>query len=163
MTGLSGSGKSTLATELKRKIKGLFVLDGDCLRAGINNDLGFSLADRLENIRRIAHIAKMISDNGHPVVVPTITPTKGIREQAEKIVGNAFHLLWIKAPLEVCQARDPKGLYEKVAEGSIKNFTGVDSPFDEPNNCNSYDTDSLTVEECTNRIIQDFVSDFYSI
>jgi len=163
MTGLSGSGKTTIALKLKEKINDLIILDGDCIRNGLNKDLGFGLNDRLENIRRIAHVAKLISDSGHPVVVPAITPTEDIREMAKKIVGDQFSLLWVKASLETCIRRDPKGLYKKVLNGEIKNFTGFDSPFNIPCGCTICDTEINNIDRCADKVIKELLADSYSI
>lgn len=135
--GLSGSGKSTLAIALERALfeRGHFaqVLDGDNIRSGLNADLGFSDADRKENIRRIAEVAKLFAQAGVVVIASFITPHEVLREQARAIVGSDdFSDIYIKASFETCRARDPKGLYAKVAEGSVANFTGKDSAFEVP-------------------------------
>lgn len=137
LTGLSGSGKSTLANKLSRELYHLgrphAVLDGDNLRLGLNRDLGFSESDRNENIRRTAEAARLMSDSGLIVIVAMITPTHGDRALAKKIVGDdRFNLVFVNTPIEVCEQRDPKGLYEKARSGSLQNFTGVSAPFDIP-------------------------------
>jgi len=136
MYGLSGSGKSTIAAALERKLqdKGRYVviLDGDNFRHGLNSDLGFSDDDRCENVRRVAEVAKMFAAQGVITIVSVITPKRSLREQARKIIGNKFREIFIKASYETCAQRDPKGLYAKVAAGQIKQFTGKDSGFEEP-------------------------------
>jgi adenylyl-sulfate kinase len=129
-TGLSGSGKSTIAKAVEDHYHTVnFNLDGDVMRKGLNSDLGFSMEDRRENIRRLAHVAKYLNEYGN-VQVPAITPTEGMRYLAQGIVGSDnFLLVYMSAPLEVCQQRDPKGLYKKVADEKIKDFTGIDSKF----------------------------------
>jgi adenylylsulfate kinase len=137
MTGLSGSGKSTIAQALERQLyaQGYLtqVLDGDNLRTGINANLGFSEADRTENIRRIGEIAKLFLHCGIITICTFVSPTIAIREQARSIIGNDdFIEVYVNAPLEVCEARDVKGLYQKARAGIIKDFTGIDSPFEPP-------------------------------
>ncbi|MGH1437943.1 MAG: adenylyl-sulfate kinase [Lewinella sp.] len=137
LTGLSGSGKSTIAQGLEQRLfaEGYFpqVLDGDNIRTGINNNLGFSLEDRQENIRRIAEVAKLYLDSGVIVLCSFISPTRAIRKQAEEIIGKEDFLeIFIDTPLEVCEARDVKGLYAKARRGEIKGFTGIDSPYEAP-------------------------------
>jgi len=137
MTGLSGSGKSTIAAALERQLHAAgrytVVLDGDNVRAGINNNLGFSAADRMENIRRIAEVAKLFLRNGAVVVCCFISPTAAIRAQAREVIGaEDFIEVFVDTPLEECERRDVKGLYAKARAGEIKHFTGVDAPFDPP-------------------------------
>ena len=136
MYGLSGSGKSTVAAALERSLHdaGRFVviLDGDNFRHGLNSDLGFSDDDRKENVRRVAEVAKMFASQGIIVIVSVITPKQALRDQARQIVGDHFSEIFIKASYETCAQRDPKGLYAKVAAGEIKQFTGKDSGFEEP-------------------------------
>lgn len=139
LTGLSGSGKSTIAQHLERKLhnEGFFaqVLDGDNIRSGINNNLSFSPEDRAENIRRIAEIAKLYLNSGTITINSFISPTKAIRAQAEAIVGTSdFIEIFINTPLEICEARDVKGLYKKARKGEIKGFTGIDAPYEAPEN-----------------------------
>jgi len=138
-TGLSGSGKSTIAQHLERKLynAGFFVqvLDGDNIRAGINNNLSFSAEDRAENIRRIAEIAKLYLHTGVITLNSFISPTKAIRAKAKEIIGEEdFIEIFINTPLEVCEARDVKGLYKKARKGEIKGFTGIDAPYEAPEN-----------------------------
>lgn len=137
MTGLSGSGKSTLAVALEQKLLGegklAYVLDGDNVRAGINNNLGFSEEDRKENIRRIAEIAKLFADAGVIVICSFVSPTREIRALAKSIIGeNDFREIYVNASLEVCEQRDVKGLYAKARKGEIKDFTGIHQAFEAP-------------------------------
>ncbi len=137
MTGLSGSGKSTIAITLERELHnaGRFcvVLDGDNVRTGINNNLGFNDADRMENIRRIAEIAKLFVGQGVIVVCCFVSPTIAIREQAKTIIGASdFVEVFVDTPLEVCEQRDVKGLYAKARTGEVKDFTGISAPFESP-------------------------------
>ncbi|MEG0948079.1 MAG: adenylyl-sulfate kinase [Bacteroidales bacterium] len=136
-TGLSGSGKSTLAIALERELnqRGVlcYLLDGDNIRTGINNNLGFTEADREENIRRIAEVSKLFVDCGVVTLAAFISPTNAIRKQAETIIGaENFIEVFVSTPLEVCEQRDIKGLYRKARAGEIKNFTGISSPFEAP-------------------------------
>lgn len=135
MTGFSGSGKTTIANRLRDKYCSCTVLDGDIMRTGLCSDLGFDVDSRKENIRRIAHVAKIMSDTGiMNVIVPVISPTNEIRNMARDIIGEKFFLVYVKCPLNICATRDVKGLYAKVKSGEIKEFTGISSPFDEPIN-----------------------------
>ena len=139
ITGLSGSGKSTIASGLEYKLHKqgylIQVLDGDNIRKGINNNLGFSEEDRKENIRRIAEIAKLSINNGIITICCFISPTEEIRNQVKEIVGkNNFFIVYVNTPLKVCEERDIKGLYKKARQGIIKNFTGIDSPYEAPVN-----------------------------
>ncbi len=137
LTGLSGSGKSTLAVQLERKLfeAGFFskVLDGDNIRAGINNNLGFSEADRMENIRRISEVARLFLDTGIICINAFISPKRNMRDLARAIAGEQdFIEIYVNAPLEVCESRDVKGLYQKARQGMIKGFTGIDDPYEPP-------------------------------
>ncbi len=139
MLGLSGSGKSTLAREVEKQLhtQGYLtqLLDGDNLRTGINNNLGFSEADRLENIRRAAETAKLFLNCGVITICSFISPTREIREIARNIIGaDDFLEVFINCPIEECERRDVKGLYAKARRGEIKQFTGIDAPFEEPQN-----------------------------
>ncbi len=138
-TGLSGSGKSTIAEALERVLfnEGYFVkvLDGDNIRSGINRNLGFSIEDRTENIRRIAEVAKLFVDSGVIVLCSFVSPTQEMRNQAKQIIGeNDFYEVFIDTPLEICEQRDVKGLYKKARAGEIQGFTGIDSPYESPQN-----------------------------
>ncbi len=137
MTGLSGSGKSTIAGGLERALheRGRYavVLDGDNVRTGINRNLGFSEADRTENIRRIAEVARLFVQNGAVVICCFVSPTIAIREQAKAIIGTEdFVEVFIDTPLEECERRDVKGLYAKARAGEVKDFTGISAPFEAP-------------------------------
>jgi adenylylsulfate kinase len=137
MTGLSGSGKSTIALALEKQLhaEGRFttVLDGDNVRTGINNNLGFSEADRTENIRRIAEISKLFAQQGIVTICCFVSPTIAIRELAKGIIGaQDFIEVFVDTPLEVCEARDVKGLYAKARKGEVKDFTGISAPFEPP-------------------------------
>ena len=137
MTGLSGSGKSTIAIGLERRLheQGIFtqVLDGDNVRTGINNNLGFSEADRTENIRRIAEVAKLFAGSGAVTICCFVSPTLAIREQARTIIGaEDFIEVFVDTPLEECERRDVKGLYAKARAGEVKDFTGISAPFEAP-------------------------------
>ena len=137
MTGLSGSGKSTIAIGLERRLheQGIFtqVLDGDNVRTGINNNLGFSEADRTENIRRIAEVAKLFAGSGVVTICCFVSPTLAIREQAKAIIGaEDFIEVFVDTPLEECERRDVKGLYAKARAGEVKDFTGISAPFEAP-------------------------------
>ena len=158
LTGLSGSGKSTIAQHLERKLfeAGFFaqVLDGDNIRSGINNNLGFSAEDRTENIRRIAEIAKLYIQSGIISVNSFISPTIAIRQLAKSIIGEVdFVEIYINAPLEVCQQRDVKGLYQKARRGEIKGFTGIDAPCEAPPfPALEIRTDQMSISEAVDKI-----------
>lgn len=160
LTGLSGSGKSTIAQELERRLynEGYFaqVLDGDNIRSGINNNLGFSIADREENIRRIAEVTKLYLNSGIITINSFVSPTIKIRSQAKDIIGaEDFVEVFINTPLEVCEKRDVKGLYAKARKGEISGFTGIDSPYEPPINpeINVF-TENRTVQESANDIYE---------
>ena len=136
-TGLSGSGKSTLAIALEGELykQGILcrILDGDNIRSGINNNLGFSEADRTENIRRIAEVSKLFVDCGIVTIAAFISPTHAIRRMASEIIGeDDFLEVYVSTPIEECERRDVKGLYAKARRGEIKEFTGISSPFEAP-------------------------------
>ena len=155
-TGLSGSGKSTLAIALERELynSGILcrILDGDNIRTGINNNLGFTEADRVENIRRIAEVAKLFVDCGVVTIAAFISPTEQIRQMAADIIGkDDFFDIYVNTPLEVCEERDVKGLYKKARQGEIKNFTGISAPFEAPlNPAITIDTSACSLEESIN-------------
>lgn len=136
LTGLSGAGKSTLAMGTQRRLFDdgwrVTVLDGDNLRKGLNKDLGFAQADRLENVRRVAEVAKLMAETGTVVLVSLISPTAEMRDLARSIVGEGFNEVWVKADVATCAARDPKGLYAAARDGKIQQFTGVSAPFEAP-------------------------------
>ncbi len=136
-TGLSGSGKSTIASSVEEQLFAMgmqtYSLDGDNIRKGLNNDLGFSENERQENLRRIAEVSKLFVDAGMITLASFISPTRKDRAMVKEIVGAAnFFELFVDAPLQVCESRDPKGLYKKARAGEIKNFTGVDAPYEPP-------------------------------
>jgi bifunctional enzyme CysN/CysC len=138
-TGLSGAGKSTIANHLERKLHALgkrtFVLDGDNVRHGLNRDLGFTEADRVENIRRVAEVAKLFVEAGLITIVSFISPFRAEREMARGLMApDEFIEIFVDTPLEICEQRDPKGLYRKARRGELRNFTGFDSPYERPSN-----------------------------
>jgi bifunctional enzyme CysN/CysC len=138
-TGLSGAGNSTIANTLEKKLHSLgkhtFVLDGDNVRHGLNRDLGFTEADRVENIRRVAEVAKLFVEAGLITMVAFISPFRAEREMARELVGpGEFIEVFVDTPLETCEERDPKGLYKKARRGELRNFTGLDSPYERPSN-----------------------------
>jgi bifunctional enzyme CysN/CysC len=138
-TGLSGAGKSTVANLVEKKLHALgrhtYSLDGDNVRHGLNKDLGFTEEDRVENIRRVAEVAKLFVDAGLIVLCSFISPFRNERQMARELVEDGeFFELFVNAPLAVCAERDPKGLYKKAQAGQIKNFTGIDSPYEAPEN-----------------------------
>jgi adenylylsulfate kinase len=134
-TGFSGSGKSTLCRMLAAGLHDdgypVWILDGDALRKGLCSDLGFEMNDRMENVRRIAHVAKLMSDQGAIVLVAVICPLESMRQIVRSILPGLIHV-FVDAPLEVCERRDPKGLYKKARAGLLRGFTGIDSPFEPP-------------------------------
>ena len=159
-TGLSGSGKSTIAQALERELhnKGYFaqVLDGDNIRSGINNNLGFSIEDRQENIRRISEIAKLYLNSGIITICSFISPTRDIRRMASEIVGQVDFLeIFVNTPLELCEERDVKGLYKKARTGEIRGFTGIDSPYENPTSpFLNLKTAEMTIEESTTIVLE---------
>ena len=159
-TGLSGSGKSTLAHSLEEKLfqRGCrtFVLDGDNVRHGLNSNLDFSDASRTENIRRISEVSKLMIESGLIVMTAFISPFKKDRYEAKKLISNNdFIEIYCKATLEICEARDVKGLYKRARAGEIKNYTGIDSPYEEPENPDLIiDTDIETLEDSVSKILR---------
>lgn len=160
LTGLSRSGKSTIANLLDKKLFSLgkhsFILDGDNIRFGLNSDLGFSIEDRYENIRRVGHVAKLMYDSGLIVIASFITPDYKIRDFIKNNIfsNKDFFEIYVKADLEECKKRDPKKLYQKVANGEIKNFTGIDAIYNIPINPDIIiNTIKLKPEEAVNKII----------
>ena len=158
-TGLSGSGKSTVAIALERELqkRGLLcrILDGDNIRSGINKGLGFTAEDRRENIRRIAEVAKRFVDTGIITIAAFISPSNELRRMASDIIGaEDFKEVYISTPLEVCEARDVKGLYAKARRGEIKNFTGISAPFEAPEHpALSIDTSKVSLEDSVKQIL----------
>jgi adenylyl-sulfate kinase len=160
LTGLSGSGKSTISTELERELfnlgKHVYVLDGDNVRHGLCSDLGFSPEDRKENIRRVGEVAKLMANAGIIVITAFISPYRSDRELVRKITPpGQFVEVFVNAPLEVCEQRDPKGLYVKARANEIKNFTGISTPYEVPEKAElELHTDKLTVAESVARIVE---------
>ena len=158
MTGLSGSGKSTIARLLEKRLyaEGVLtkLLDGDNLRTGLNKNLGFSESDRTENIRRVAETAKLFLDSGVVVICSFVSPTREIRAMAREIIGtNDFLEVLVDASFDECARRDVKGLYKKALNGEIKDFTGLDAPFEKPENPYLViDTEILDQEQSVNLI-----------
>ena len=152
-TGLSGSGKSTVAMGVERELhaQGILcrILDGDNVRAGINNNLGFSAEDRIENIRRIAEIGKLFVQTGVVTLACFVSPTNDIRQMAREIVGKEDFLeVYISTPIEECERRDVKGLYARARKGEVKNFTGISAPFEAPVSPDiAIDTSKISLEE----------------
>lgn len=159
-TGLSGSGKSTIAIALERELhkRGLLcrILDGDNIRSGINNNLGFTEADRIENIRRIAEVSKLFVDTGVITIAAFISPSNDIREMAANIIGrDDFLEVYVSTPIEECERRDVKGLYAKARRGEIKNFTGISAPFEAPAHpALVLDTSALSLEESVDKLLE---------
>ena len=159
-TGLSGSGKSTVANAVAQKLfeSGIrnYVLDGDNIRHGLNKDLGFSDADRTENIRRIGEVSKLFVDGGQVVLTAFISPFIADRELVRNLLEeNEFIEVYVKCPLEECEKRDPKGLYDKARKGLIPDFTGIHSPYEEPQAPEIVvNTSESSVDECVEQIIQ---------
>ena len=159
-TGLSGSGKSTIAIALERELhkRGLLcrILDGDSIRSGINNNLGFTEADRIENIRRIAEVSKLFVDTGIITIAAFISPSNDIREMAANIIGkDDFLEVYVSTPIEECDRRDVKGLYAKARRGEINNFTGISAPFEAPAHpALTLDTSALSLEESVNKLLE---------
>jgi adenylylsulfate kinase len=157
MTGLSGSGKTTIAVAVERLLaeEGVLtqILDGDNIRSGINNNLGFSEEDRKENIRRIAEVTKLFVNCGIVTLNCFVSPTKEIRQQAKNILGDDMLEVFVNTPFEECEKRDVKGLYAKARAGEIKNFTGLDAPFEAPENpFLDIKTVGRSVDECAKEI-----------
>lgn len=158
-TGLSGSGKSTIAIALERELhqRNILcrILDGDNIRSGINNNLGFSAEDRKENIRRIAEISKLFVDTGIVTIAAFISPKRAMREMAAKIIGEEnFIEVYVNTPIEECERRDIKGLYARARKGEIKDFTGVSSPFEAPlHPALSLNTAELSLEESVKQLL----------
>ncbi|MDR9458475.1 MAG: adenylyl-sulfate kinase [Salegentibacter sp.] len=158
-TGLSGSGKSTIANQVEHELyeQGIktFSLDGDNIRKGLNNNLGFTAEDRQENLRRIAEVAKLFVESGAVVIASFISPLKKDRELIKEIIGEEdFIEVFVNTSLEECERRDVKGLYKKARAGEIKNFTGIDAPYENPENPDlEIKTESENLEEAIKRIV----------
>ncbi|WP_027132402.1 adenylyl-sulfate kinase [Geminicoccus roseus] len=167
LTGLSGAGKSTLALALERELfaKGwhVYVLDGDNVRSGLNKDLGFGPEDRAENIRRIGEVAALFADAGFLVVTSFISPYRTDRQRAREAAGERFREIYVKASLEACEARDPKGLYRKARAGTITDFTGIQAPYEEPENPDVVvETDRQSEAECV-EVLMGFVRNQFGV
>ncbi|KLU27812.1 adenylylsulfate kinase [Caballeronia mineralivorans PML1(12)] len=152
LTGLSGAGKSTLAYGLKHHLdsQGIqsVVLDGDALRTGLNVDLGFSVEDRAENVRRVTEVARLFQQAGFIVITALISPLHAQREAARRTIGDGFFEIYVDARLAVCEARDPKGLYARARRGEIQEFTGLSSPYEKPIAADLViDTERLTLQQ----------------
>jgi adenylylsulfate kinase len=160
LTGLSGSGKTTIALQLEKELYKLGflvqILDGDNIRAGINNNLSFSEGDRTENIRRIAEVSKLFLNCGVITINCFVSPTIKMRQIAKKIIGKEnYYEIFINADLETCEKRDVKGLYKKARNGEIKNFTGIDSQYEKPNNPNlEVNTSQLSIDQSIEIILK---------
>ncbi len=158
-TGLSGSGKSTLANELEKRLvamgKHTMLLDGDNVRMGLNKNLGFREADRIENIRRIAEVSKLMNDAGLIVLTSFISPFAQDRQNAREIIGDAYMEVYVNTPIEECERRDVKGLYKMAREGKLDHFTGVTSPYEAPEHPDAViDTSKYSIEECVDQILE---------
>lgn len=158
-TGLSGSGKSTLANEVEKRLvamgKHTMLLDGDNVRHGLNKNLGFKEVDRIENIRRIAEVAKLMNEAGLITLTSFISPYEEDRENARALIGDDFIEIFVSTPLEECEKRDSKGLYKKARAGEIPNFTGINSPYEKPKSPEiTIDTSNCSIEKATNRIMK---------
>lgn len=167
--GLSGSGKSTLANALEKSLfdEGIntYVLDGDNVRFGLNKNLGFSSQDRTENQRRVAEVARLFVDAGIVCLAAFISPLKGDREMVKEIIGSdRFFEVYVDTPLEECERRDVKGLYKKAREGKIKDFTGLDAPFEEPDETvYRIDTTKISLEDAIAQLRNSLHSNFISL
>lgn len=158
LTGLSGSGKSTIANELELRLENQgiksYVLDGDNLRAGLNKDLGFSDDDRKENMRRISEVSKLFADSGIITITAFISPFKKERAMAKGVIGDTFIECHVDTSLEACEARDVKGLYAKARAGEIPNFTGIDSPYEEPGRPDLVlEAEIFGIQDCVDKVI----------
>lgn len=159
-TGLSGSGKSTLAVALEAELHArgfkTYLLDGDNIRSGLNRNLSFTDEDRVENIRRIAEVSKLFVDAGMIVLSAFISPFEADRQQVKSIVGHGNYLeVYVDTPLEVCEQRDVKGLYKKARTGEVKNFTGIDSPYEVPTSPDVViRTVEMSVEQAIDRLLE---------
>jgi adenylyl-sulfate kinase len=162
-TGLSGSGKSTLAVQLEAQLHDLgfktYLLDGDNIRSGLNKDLSFTDEGRVENIRRIGEVSKLLLDAGVVVLSAFISPFKADREQVKNIVGSENYIeVFVDAPIEVCEQRDVKGLYKKARAGEVKNFTGIDSPYEAPENADVHiPTHKMSVDQSIETLLNNLL------
>lgn len=163
MSGLSGAGKSTIANALEKRLyamgKKTMLLDGDNVRMGLNSNLGFSDEDRVENIRRIAEVAKLMNDAGLIVITAFISPYRHDRENAKQIIGDGFREVYVSTSIEECEKRDVKGLYKAAREGKIAQFTGITSPYEIPEHADVVvDPAEMDVETCVNHILEQLKS-----
>lgn len=163
-TGYSGSGKSTIANLLEYRLNREFgahtyLLDGDNIRLRLNKDLGFSPEDRNENIRRIGEVSRLLYDAGLIVLTAFISPFRRDRELARSLLPpGGFYEIYVRCPLEVCEQRDPKGLYKKARQGLINDFTGIDSPYEPPDSPDLLlDTETCTIDQCVDQVLRLFV------
>ncbi|KAG8149763.1 adenylyl-sulfate kinase [Burkholderia catarinensis] len=159
LTGLSGAGKTTLADALAARLRErrvhAMVLDGDRLRAGLNRDLGFTVRDRFENVRRIAEVAALASGSGAVAIVAVISPLQAMRDEARAIVGQAFREIHVSTSLACCEARDTKGLYSKARRGVLAEFTGVSAPYEPPVDADlAIDTGRASLATCVDRLMR---------
>lgn len=157
-TGLSGSGKSTIASELEAKLydmgKLTYILDGDNIRYGLNSNLGFTKEDRSENIRRISEVCKLFVDVGIITIATFVSPFRYDRDRVRNLLGKDFVEVYVDCPLEICEGRDPKGIYKKARNGDIKNFTGIDSPYEVPENPEIIlSTYKSSIDKCVDKIL----------
>jgi bifunctional enzyme CysN/CysC len=160
LTGLSGSGKSTIAVEVERALldagRPAYLLDGDNLRHGLNGDLGFSDEDRSENIRRTAHVARLMADAGTVAIVSLVSPFIADRDHARQMhaeAGLPFFEIWVSTPVEICEERDTKGLYAKARAGEMKGLTGVDAPYEDPPNPDLEVDHTVAVDDAVARLL----------
>jgi len=160
-TGLSGSGKSTLANHVERQLfeRGIktFVLDGDDIRCGLNKGLSFSEADRDENLRRAGEVAKLMCDAGIVTLAAFVSPYNHSRQMVRKILGDSFNEVFVDTTIEVCEQRDVKGLYKKARNGEIRNFTGIDSPFEVPENSEIHIVTATQTLDTSVNLILDYI------
>ena len=157
LTGLPCSGKTTLGARVKEKLDALGYkvvhLDGDDVRAGLSADLGFSEKDRKENLRRIAHVARLFNNNGNIVIASFVSPTNELREMVKKIIGK-FELIYVKCSIKTCEKRDAKGMYKRARAGEIKEFTGVSAVFEEPRAAIVIDTENKNAEDSVKELLE---------
>jgi adenylylsulfate kinase len=157
-TGFSGSGKSTIASQLEAELYNMgkltYMLDGDNIRYGLNSNLGFTKEDRSENIRRISEVCKLFVDAGIITIATFVSPFKCDRDRVRNTLGKDFIEVYVDCPIEVCEGRDPKGIYKKARNGEIKNFTGIDSPYEVPENPEIIlSTGEISVDQCVDKIL----------